>query len=183
MKKTVNHLTIVQVKAPWYALSPMLNSAFRKAIPTYAAIDGLFFKAFAVIRRTDGKHFGGVYYWQSEAQALRWFTPKWFATVKERRGVEAYVRQFAVISDTVFAADSYDYQQLGRGAVVLLVPGNGATTGAQVAAGLLRTTAVQHEGKFSTVLFFATGKAADTWLAQTGTPGYERYRVPVLLKN
>lgn len=76
-------VTIVKVPPPWYAAEFLLPRAFRKAVPQYAAIEGLQMKAFTVAE--DGR-FGGAYLWRSRTAAQAWFGPAWQQRVRASYG-------------------------------------------------------------------------------------------------
>lgn len=86
-------LAIVRVPSPWYAADFMIRSRFEDALPTYEAIEGLEAKHFII---TSKGEFGGVYIWRDEATARAYYSPKWFADVKERRGAAAQLELFRI---------------------------------------------------------------------------------------
>ena len=83
-------VVIVKVPKPWYATRAMVTSKMRDAIPEYALLNGLAFKAFSFERQSGD--YGGVYYWVDTASAQTWFNAAWFERVKKERGADAQVR-------------------------------------------------------------------------------------------
>lgn len=72
-------ITIVRVKAPWWAPKFLITGRFVDSIPEYAAAPGLIHKAYTF---SDSGEFGGVYLWDSRASAERWFDEAWHERVK-----------------------------------------------------------------------------------------------------
>jgi heme-degrading monooxygenase HmoA len=83
-------VVIVRVPKPWYAPRFVVTGKMRDAIPEYARLPGLAFKAFS-FERSSGDY-GGIYYWRDRASAQAWFNTAWFERVKRERGNDAYVR-------------------------------------------------------------------------------------------
>ncbi len=83
-------VVIVRIPKPWYAPKSVVTGKMRDAIPEYAKLPGLAFKAFS-FERASGDY-GGIYYWRDRASAQAWFNPAWFERVKRERGNDANVR-------------------------------------------------------------------------------------------
>ncbi len=76
-------VTVVKVPRPWYAADLLIIRAFARAVPEYAAIDGLQTKFFTLAE--DGR-LGGIYEWRSREQAAAWYGPGWMQRVRDRYG-------------------------------------------------------------------------------------------------
>lgn len=85
-------VVIVKVQTPWYAPDWLVVRKMRQTLQQYRQIPGLSFKIFS-LARPDGE-FGGIYLWQDRARAQAWFSPAWYARVRDERGVEPEVRMF-----------------------------------------------------------------------------------------
>ncbi len=83
-------VVIVRIPKPWYAPRSVVTGKMRDAIPEYARLPGLAFKAFSFERRSGD--YGGLYYWRDKASAQAWFNPAWFERVRRERGNDANVR-------------------------------------------------------------------------------------------
>jgi hypothetical protein len=179
-------VTVVKVKAPWYALGAILRSAFKKAIPQYQAIDGLEFKSFSIGRLERGKHFGGIYLWENRAKAEKWFSPAWFQRVREKRKTEGKVTYYDVVAVNNWTPVNFDFTSIERHSVTVFIPGLDA---AQVAkfltlqAGLLNAYTVQDGEKLGLFLLFENDKKSRQFLQKNGISTFERFETPVLLKN
>lgn len=82
-------ITIVRVKAPWWAPRFVITGRFVDSIPEYAGAPGLLHKAYTF---SDAGEFGGVYLWDSRTSAEQWFDEAWHERVKRVRGVDGDVR-------------------------------------------------------------------------------------------
>jgi hypothetical protein len=78
-------IAIVRVHAPWYAPRFAIVGKFRDAIPEYERIVGLDNKYFSI---SDQRDYGGIYDWQSRAQAEAYYSDAWRSGIRARRGVE-----------------------------------------------------------------------------------------------
>ncbi len=179
-------VTVVKVKAPWYALGSLLRSAFKKAIPQYQAIDGLEFKSFSIGRLERGKHFGGIYLWENRTKAEKWFSPAWFQRVREKRKTEGKVTYYDVIAVNNWASANFDFTSIEQHSAKVFIPGLDAAQVAKLLtpqAGLLNAYTVQLGEKLGLFLLFETGKKSRQFLQQNGITTFERFETPVLLKN
>lgn len=82
-------ITIVRVKAPWWAPNFLITGRFVDSIPEYAGAPGLIHKAYTL---SDAREFGGVYLWDARGSAEQWFNEAWHERVKRTRGVDGDVR-------------------------------------------------------------------------------------------
>lgn len=94
-------ITIVRVKAPWWAPRFVITGRFVDSIPEYAGAPGLMHKAYTF---SDAGEFGGVYLWDSRASAEQWFNEAWHERVKRVRGVDGDVRILDVRSTATGAS-------------------------------------------------------------------------------
>ncbi|NOU33699.1 MAG: hypothetical protein HOO96_37880, partial [Polyangiaceae bacterium] len=78
-------IAIVRVHAPWYAPRFAIVGKFRDAVPEYERVPGLDHKYFSL---TDQRYYGGIYDWQSRAQAEAYYSDAWRSSIRARRGVE-----------------------------------------------------------------------------------------------
>lgn len=78
-------IAIVRVHAPWYAPRFAIVGKFRDAVPEYERVPGLDNKFFSL---TDQRYYGGIYDWQSRAQAEAYYSDAWRSGIRARRGVE-----------------------------------------------------------------------------------------------
>ncbi len=83
-----NVIAIVQVKAPWYATNGIISGRFTKAIPTYAAVPNLIFKYFTL---GPIRTFGGIYLWETQANANAYYNTAWRERVKKTYGQDGEV--------------------------------------------------------------------------------------------
>lgn len=180
-------VVIVKVKAPWYAFQSVLKGKFKDALPDYQKLDGLAFKAFSTIKTEQGKYYGGIYLWESRAKATNWFSPKWFADVKEKRGVEANVAYFDVIHFVNFVATDFDHRKGEDSCVTIFIHKitediiRKSTT---PQTGLLRTYIIKEaENQQGALLLFAHDKAAENFIKENQIINFEKFETPVLLNN
>ena len=77
------------------------RSIFLSTAPTYQGVAGLFRKCY--VRSQDGGSVGGIYLWNSRAEAEAMFTDSWKAFVREKYGCEPSVTYFdsPVVVDNV----------------------------------------------------------------------------------
>lgn len=180
-------VAIVKVPAPWYAFDFLLAREFTKVLPLYEKADGLRFKAFSSIETKNGKCFGGIYLWNSETQARRWYSPTWFADVEQKRGHRPEVLYYAVAEEVSFVAQPFDYHR-GEGDCVTvfvhaLTPMQRRSCLARQ-AGLLRTYVVREaRDREGALLLFAAAGQATAFLAQQRATAYDWFNTPVLLNN
>ncbi|HEX8658386.1 MAG TPA: hypothetical protein VF690_12660 [Hymenobacter sp.] len=177
----------VDVPAPWYAFDFVLPGQFKKVLPTYQRLDGLRFKAFSIHPTQAQKLFGGIYLWDSEAQARQWFTPAWVAEVARKRGHQPSVRYYPLVSDQLFVAAEFDYRAGESESVTVFVHGvSPALRAACLAAqpGLLRSYLVRENGeKEGALLLFAAAHQATAFLKRQQGPAHDWFKTPVLLNN
>lgn len=74
---------------------------FMSTAPTYRGVPGLFRKIYVLSE--DGRTAGGVYLWNSRAEADAMYTDSWRAFVREKYGTEPNVTYFEspVVVDNV----------------------------------------------------------------------------------
>jgi len=74
---------------------------FLSTAPTYRGVQGLFRKYYVLSQ--DGASVGGVYLWNSRAEAEAMYTESWRAFVREKYGTEPTVTYFEspVVVDNV----------------------------------------------------------------------------------
>jgi hypothetical protein len=179
-------VTVVKVKAPWYALGAILRSAFKKAIPQYQAVDGLEFKSFSMGRLERGKHFGGIYLWENRAKAEKWFSPAWFQRVRDLRKTEGKVSYYDVVAVNNWTPRNFDFASVERHSVTVYIPDLDAAQVAKLLAsqaGLLNAYTVQVSEKLGLFLLFENDKKSRQFLQQNGISTFEQFKTPVLLKN
>lgn len=83
-------VVIVRIPTPRFAPKWLVRRKMRETIGLYRSIPGLAYKIFTI--ESESGDFGGVYYWNSRAEADAWFNDEWFARVRRERGSEPYVR-------------------------------------------------------------------------------------------
>ena len=178
-------VTITKVKTPWYALPFLLRRGFAKAVPEYQQVDGLRFKYFAHTMHPN--RFGGIYLWESDAQARRWFGAQWFARVQQTYKTAGTVDYYPLVSEQQFVAEGYDYRAAECQSVTLLLHRTDAAAeqrAAQGPPGLLRLYVVREGADArSLVLLFASSAAAAAYLATRPAGQPKRFDTPVLLHN
>ncbi|HEU4496151.1 MAG TPA: hypothetical protein VFR70_03795 [Flavobacterium sp.] len=94
-------LAITKVKTPWYAWKGIIISKMRKTIPEYAVIKGLNEKWYSLAE--DKSFFGGIYLWETEADAKRWFTKEWFDATLKKYGEKGRVFYYKVTENKTVA--------------------------------------------------------------------------------
>ncbi len=77
------------------------RTIFLNTSSTYQGVPGLLRKHYVLAE--DGSAAGGVYFWESKAQAQAMYTDAWRAFVREKYGTEAVVTYFdsPVVVDNV----------------------------------------------------------------------------------
>ncbi|MBO0931494.1 hypothetical protein [Fibrella aquatilis] len=187
VKTTGQVITIVRVKAPWYAFDFLLRRGFRQALPTYQSLDGLRFKAFSSIDRPDGTFFGGIYWWDSERQARQWFSPAWFADVERKRNVKPTVDYFPVVQTATFVTPSFNYRQHETDCVTVFAHNLSEKQRQHALSaqdGLWQTYLVGESGGQQGGFFlFASADTARSFIAKQHLTHYDWYKTPVLLNN
>ncbi len=84
--------TIVQFRLPEPQTLEDAAAVFRSTAPKYRDMRGLIRKVY--LRSEDGDMVGGVYLWQSRADAERVYTPEWEAFVEARYGTRPTISYF-----------------------------------------------------------------------------------------
>lgn len=171
-------LTITRVKTPWYAPRFLMLRGFRKSIPEYRQIDGLLRKVYALI--DGGAYFGGIYLWQSRADAQSWFNERWFSRVQKTYGLPGTVDYYTVIrlTDVAQVAPSE-----GSYRAVLSVSGEPIAGGLSAGPGLLRLIEVRTAtGQAGLVTFWQT-KADATAFIGHNPAAHTLFDTPVFLDN
>lgn len=107
---TTQILTITKVKKPWYAWRGIVVGKMKKSIPTYQQIKGLQEKYYSFTE--DHKHFGGLYFWETEQDAKNLFNQAWFDRVKKTYGEDGIVRYYKVQSIKTTSTISLDAKDL-----------------------------------------------------------------------
>ena len=79
-------VAIVKVSAPWYAPKGTIRSRMRDAVPLYVDVPGLDYKIFSI---ADEKKIGGIYLWQDQAAADKFYNEDWKVRIVETYGEEA----------------------------------------------------------------------------------------------
>ena len=138
-------VVVVKVQKPWYAPDFLVVRKMRAALPQYRGIPGLSFKIFTIAQ--PGGEFGGIYLWRDRASAQTWFSPAWYARVREERGVEPEVRMFDAV--LMFDGTMSDDTALAtaENAVVTLAtyPTRAGTTPEAVRRGLVASSAIERK--------------------------------------
>jgi hypothetical protein len=169
-------LTITRVKTPWYGLRPLVVRGFTKSIPDYQQIKGLSRKMYIL---TQDGHFGGIYLWQSEADARRWFNEAWFARVQKTYGQPGTVAYYRIIKTTNFV-ENPDSRGNYRAVLSAAEP---IPTLTEATPGLLRTIEViDSAGKTGFVSLWQTEAQARAFFGDTPAMNTD-FDVPVLLDN
>lgn len=69
-------VSVVKVKAPWWAPDFLIRNRFEASIPRHAAVPGLLRKFFTL---SDDGELGGIYLWESRADADAFTSETWGA--------------------------------------------------------------------------------------------------------
>ncbi|WP_338760838.1 YdhR family protein [Massilia sp. METH4] len=85
-------IAITAFKLPQPISREEARRIFLSTAPTYQGVPGLFRKHYVLSE--DGGTAGGVYLWNSRAEAEALYTDAWRAYVKEKYGTEASVTYF-----------------------------------------------------------------------------------------
>ena len=80
---------LVQFTLPQPVSSDTAREMFSKSAPRYIGVDGLVRKYFLLSQ--DGGTAGGVYLWQSRADADKMYTQEWRHSIADRYGAEPSV--------------------------------------------------------------------------------------------
>ena len=103
-------LTITKVKKPWYAPQFFVVNKMKASVPQYRQIKGLKEKNYAFSRGTQ--YFGGIYHWESKAEAKAWFNEAWFKNIKDKYGVDGIVEYYEVLEKIVYLKVTEENQVL-----------------------------------------------------------------------
>jgi hypothetical protein len=163
-------VVVVKVARPWYAPDFLVVRKMREALPAYRRLPGLRYKIFT-LARPDGE-FGGIYLWQDRAAADAWFTPAWYARVRQERGVEPGVRMFPV--EAVYVRERPEARtELEGEAVATMVSASARvdrlnwaaeSVQARIAPGLLRFyDIVEPRGGVGRLYLWRTERDAERW--------------------
>ncbi|MCC6534909.1 MAG: YdhR family protein [Burkholderiales bacterium] len=79
-------LAIVTFNLPRPVALAEISATFQSTAPRYLKLPGLLRKNYFVSE--DGRRAGGVYVWESRAQAQAVYSPEWQATVKAKYGAD-----------------------------------------------------------------------------------------------
>lgn len=85
--------TIVEFKLPQPISTAQAKEIFLSTAPKYLGLPGLIRKYYFL--SADGAQAGGIYLWQSGADADRLYTEEWKAFVREKYGSEPSVTYLA----------------------------------------------------------------------------------------
>lgn len=184
----VKVVSIVKVKAPWYAFQFVLKGKFKDAIPDYQKIDGLQFKAFSTIDTEQGKFFGGIYLWENQQVAENWFTPAWHEKVKTKIGSAANLSYYHVKRDVLFVKEGFDYRKNENNSVSIFIHQIDEEVTKKAInqnEGLLRTYLVEEgfESKKGAILLFINEENATQFIKANQLKQVEIFLTPVLLNN
>jgi hypothetical protein len=177
-------VTITKVRKPWYVLPFILRRAFKKAVPEYQKIEGLKFKYFATTN--DGKHFGGIYLWETKEKAAALFSEKWFEAVRRRFKTEGIVNHYTLQAVADHTPVGFDFQTIEKNSVAIFIQ---ALSDGQInkflmtPQGLLRAYTVNSKSQLALILLFNNRKLLDEFVENNFLKNYEIYFTPVLLKN
>ncbi|AEI51985.1 hypothetical protein [Runella slithyformis] len=98
---TTQTLTITKVRKPWYAWRSLVVHKMKESIPEYQAIEGLNQKFYSFTE--NRKMFGGLYFWETEQDANKWFNKAWFDRIEKKYAEKGIVMYFGVQSVKSFA--------------------------------------------------------------------------------
>jgi heme-degrading monooxygenase HmoA len=83
---------VVKILLPKPVSSEEASRAFESTAPIYKDLRGLLRKYY--LRSEDGRYVGGVYVWETRADAEAVYTPEWKARVKQLYGAEPEISWF-----------------------------------------------------------------------------------------
>lgn len=186
-KKYTKIVTIVKVKAPWYAANFLINKEFKKVNAIYEKVDGLLFKAYSINHNEKGKNFGGIYLWKNEDKANNWFTPKWFKDIEIKRGTSPTVEYYKAIADTSYLPFETNYSKVDNRSFVLFLKNlskDKIKKYYQNQNGVFRIFYIQTENENEGLLmFFYTKHQAIDFVIEHNESNYKLFKVPLLLEN
>jgi hypothetical protein len=125
-------VTVTRIPKPWWAPRAVVRRRFASALAEYEAVPGLEQKAFTI---SDGGKFGGIYQWHSRAEADAWFSPKWFARVKDKYGggtMEPFTAELALFGPTRIEATPIDARGSSFPLTLTLLELDGASASAKL---------------------------------------------------
>lgn len=96
-------LVITKVKKPWYAWRGLIIEKMEESIPEYRLVKGLQQKFYSFTE--DHKLFGGIYFWQTEADAKNWFNQAWYDRTEKKYGKKGIVDFYKVQKVNSFTND------------------------------------------------------------------------------
>ena len=85
-------IAITNFQLPNPVTRDQARSIFRTTAPTYQGVAGLVRKSYVVAE--DGNSVGGIYLWNSRAEAEAMYTKSWKAFVREKYGSDPTVTYF-----------------------------------------------------------------------------------------
>ena len=100
---------MTQFKLPEPITKEEARSIFLSTAPKYQGVKGLFRKCY--ILSEGGDTVGGVYLWNSRAEADAMYTESWKDFVREKYGTEALVTYY----DTPVVVDNVTHEVLSNG--------------------------------------------------------------------
>jgi len=83
---------LVQFSLPQPITREKAGEAFARSAPKYQGVQGLIRKYFVL--SPDGGTAGGMYLWQSRADADRLYTEEWYESIREKYGARPTVTFF-----------------------------------------------------------------------------------------
>jgi heme-degrading monooxygenase HmoA len=107
---TTQILTITKVKKPWYAWRGLVVGKMEKSIPEYQSIKGLNQKFYSFTE--NHKLFGGIYFWQTQEDALAWFNQAWYDRTEKKYGTKGIVTYYKVQSIKTIATVNINTKDL-----------------------------------------------------------------------
>lgn len=174
----VTTLVITKVKTPWYAWKGIIVSKMRKTIPEYAAIKGLNKKWYSIAE--DNSSFGGLYFWETETDAQRWFTKDWFDATLKKYGEKGKAIYYKVTAKKVVAVPE---KMEGKFCAVLLYASTNNYDWNDKSNGLLETYFLKDENNQDCFLTLWQSKEAATRYIANKQMTVEFFETPILLNN
>jgi uncharacterized protein YndB with AHSA1/START domain len=181
-------VTIVKVKAPWYAANFLITNQFKKLNSLYENVDGLLFKAYSINYNENGKSFGGIYLWQNESKAKSWYSPNWFAEVKRKRNTDPTLDYYRAVSDTSYLPTETNYDKFYKRSFVLLLrnlPSDNIAKYYKKQDGLFRVYHILTDNNKAEglVMFFFTKHQAIKFVKDNSENNFELFKIPILVKH
>lgn len=158
-------VAIVEVPSPWYAPRALIVGKMRDTLPQYRNLPGLVHKSYSFAEGGPQRGaFGGIYLWRDRDSAQAWFDERWFARVRQERGVEARVR---LIDAPRTLGDAGRDAVESRDAVATLVE-FGVAPPLELAAGMRRVSALEAGQRW--LALWTDRASAEAWLATLPQP-------------